>query len=98
MPGPVGTRGALGALSPARHSGPCLIRSLELPVATRMAARLAVGMATLRRLLLGLVLAGEIDTVGKDVSRFTEGDQLFGFDCFAFGCYADYKRMAETAS
>jgi NADPH:quinone reductase-like Zn-dependent oxidoreductase len=74
----------------------CLIRSLELPVAMRMAARLAVGMATLRRLLLGLVLAGEIDTVGKDVSRFTEGDQVFGFDCFAFGCYADYKCMAET--
>ena len=74
----------------------CLIRSLELPVAMRMAARLAVGMATLRRLLLGLVLAGEIDTVGKDVSRFTEGDQVFGFDLFAFGSYADYKCMAET--
>ena len=28
-----------------------LIRSLELPAAMRMAARLAVGMATLRRLL-----------------------------------------------
>ncbi len=74
----------------------CLIRSLELPAAIRMAARLAVGLATLRRLLLGPVLAGEIDTVGKDVSRFTEGDQAFGFDCFAFGCHADYKCMAET--
>ena len=73
-----------------------LIRSVALPVAMRMAVRLAVGMATLRRLLLGLVLAGELDTVGKDVSRFTEGDQVFGFDCFAFGCYADYNCMAET--
>ena len=69
-------------LATAVTSRDCLIRSLELPAAIRMAARLAVGMATLRRLLLGLVLAGEIDTVGKDLSRFTEGDQVFGFDCF----------------
>ncbi len=62
----------------------------------RMAARLAVGTATLRRLALGLVLAGEIDTAGKDVSRFTEGDQVFGFDRFAFGCYAECKCTAET--
>jgi NADPH:quinone reductase-like Zn-dependent oxidoreductase len=38
----------------------------------------------------------EIDTVGKDVSRFTEGDQVFGFDRFAFGCYAGCKCTAET--
>jgi len=38
----------------------------------------------------------EIDTVGKDVSRFTEGDRVFGFDRFAFGCYAECKCTAET--
>ena len=38
----------------------------------------------------------EIDTAGKDVSRFTEGDQVFGFDRFAFGCYAECKYTAET--
>ena len=83
-------------LATAVTSTDCLIRSLELPVARRMAARLAVGMATLRRLVLGLVLARD-DTAGKDVSRFTEGDQVFGFDCFAFGCYAECKYTAETA-
>ncbi len=38
----------------------------------------------------------EIDTVGTDVSRFTEGDRVFGFDRFAFGCYAECKCTAET--
>ena len=83
-------------LATAVTSTDCLIRSLELPVAMRMAARLAVGTATLRRLVLGLVLAREIDTAGKDVSRFTEGDRVFGFDRFAFGCYAECKCTAET--
>jgi NADPH:quinone reductase-like Zn-dependent oxidoreductase len=77
-------------------SSDCLVRSLNLPLGMRIAARLAVGMTRPRRRVLGMVVAGEIDAVGKDVSRFTEGDQVFGFDRFAFGGYAEYKCMAES--
>jgi NADPH:quinone reductase-like Zn-dependent oxidoreductase len=76
-------------------SSDCLIRSLSLPAPMRIAARLAVGMTRPRR-VLGLVLAGEVDAVGKDVSRFAVGDQVFGFDRFAFGGYAESKYMAES--
>jgi NADPH:quinone reductase-like Zn-dependent oxidoreductase len=77
-------------------SSDCLVRSLNLPFGMRIAARLAVGMTRPRRRVLGMVVAGEIDAAGKDVSRFTEGDQVFGFDRFAFGGYAEYKCMAES--
>jgi NADPH:quinone reductase-like Zn-dependent oxidoreductase len=61
-------------------SSDCLIRSLNLPFGMRIAARLAVGMTKPRRRVLGMAVAGEIDAVGMDVSRFAEGDQVFGFD------------------
>jgi NADPH:quinone reductase-like Zn-dependent oxidoreductase len=77
-------------------SSDCLIRSLALPAAMRVAARLAVGMTRPRHLVLGMVLAGEIDAVGKDVRRFAVGDPVFGFDRFGFGCYAEYKCLAEN--
>jgi NADPH:quinone reductase-like Zn-dependent oxidoreductase len=98
LPEPVPQRDEvrIKVLATAVTSSDCLIRSLDLPFAMRIAARLAVGMTKPRRLVLGMVLAGEIDATGKDVRRFSEGDQVFGFDRFAFGGYAEYKCMAES--
>ena len=43
-------------------------------------------------------VAGEIESLGKHVTRFKKGDQVYGFTGFGLGGYAEYCRMPETGS
>ena len=43
-------------------------------------------------------VAGEIESVGKDITRFKAGDQVYGVTGFGLGAYAQYKCMKETDS
>lgn len=70
-------------------SSDCAIRGLEFPFAYQMLARVALGLTAPRRRILGMVLAGEVVSVGRDVRSFTEGDHVFGMDRHVFGTYAE---------
>lgn len=70
-------------------SSDCAIRGLAFPFAYRLLARLALGLTAPRRRILGMVLAGEVASVGRDVRSFKEGDQVFGLDRHIFGTYGE---------
>jgi len=48
--------------------------------------------------IMGLELSGEIESTGRDVKRFRQGDQVFGFTGFNPGTYAEFKCMNEKGS
>src|SRR5215469_16233611 len=51
----------------------CIIRGFKVSTRRWILGRLLVGLTKPRQPILGLVLAGEIETVGQDVKRFQMG-------------------------
>jgi NADPH:quinone reductase-like Zn-dependent oxidoreductase len=74
------------------------IRGSELPLNLWLPMRLMIGLTKPRKPIIGLVLAGDIESVGKDVKRFRKGDQVYGLTGFGLGTYAEYKCMPEEDS
>ncbi len=74
------------------------IRSSKVSPRVWLPFRLAMGLFRPRKFILGEVLAGEIESVGKDVKRFKPGDKVYGFTGFGIGAYAQYKCMKEKDS
>lgn len=74
------------------------IRSSQIPIRFRIPMRLMLGLTKPRKSIIGLVLAGEIESIGRDVKRFRIGDQVYGLTGFGLGAYAEYKCMKETDS
>jgi NADPH:quinone reductase-like Zn-dependent oxidoreductase len=74
------------------------IRGSDIPLRFRIPMRVMLGITRPRRPIIGLVLAGEIASVGRDTTRFKPGDQVYGLTGFGLGAYAEYKCMKETDS
>ena len=77
-------------LATAVTSSDCYVRGLNLSPAYRIMARLALGWNAPRQPVLGMVLSGEVDSVGPDAKSFEVGECVFGFNRRRFGTYAQY--------
>ncbi len=74
------------------------IRGCQVPLRMQIPMRLMLGLTKPRNPVLGEVLAGEIESVGKAVKRFKAGDAVFGLTGFGLGAYAEHKCMSESDS
>jgi NADPH:quinone reductase-like Zn-dependent oxidoreductase len=74
------------------------IRGSQIPIQFWIPMRIMLGLTKPRKSIIGLVLAGIIESVGKNVKRFKPGDQVYGLTGFGLGAYAEYKCMKETDS
>src|SRR5580698_7280752 len=76
-------------------AGDCEIRQFKMPTWLWLPARIGFGFRGPRRRMLGQELAGEIESVGKDVRLFKKGDQVFALTGLRLGAYAEYDCLPE---
>ncbi len=67
----------------------CIVRGLKLRGVYRLLMRAAFGIRAPRKGIIGMIAVGEIESVGREVTSFKPGDQVFGMDGFRAGTYAE---------
>ncbi|MBC6972756.1 NAD(P)-dependent alcohol dehydrogenase [Bacillus sp. Xin] len=76
-------------------SGDCRIRGFNSPLLYWIPMRIILGLRKPRKPILGVELAGEIEEIGKNVTQFKKGDQIFALTGMSVGAYAEYTCIPE---
>jgi len=75
----------------------CELRSFSFPVKWFwLPLRLVLGITRPRRPVLGGYFSGEVEAVGKDVSKLRVGDQVFGSAGLRMGAYGEFVCLPAT--
>jgi NADPH:quinone reductase-like Zn-dependent oxidoreductase len=70
-------------------------REFNMPLLFWLFGRIEFGFRKPKKQILGSEFAGEIEAVGKDVTRFKAGDSVFGYRGMSLGANVEYLCMAE---
>jgi len=80
------------------NAADCNIRGLSyIPDGLGLVAKLMLGFSGPKKRITGSVISGEVESVGKDVTSFKPGDQVFGTGP-ELGAYAEYACRPENGA
>jgi len=78
------------------NMGDCEMRRFQSSPEFWLLARMMLGLFRPRKnSILGQEFAGVVESAGKDVSHFKNGDEIFGCTEFNFGTYLEYRCFPE---
>lgn len=77
--------------------GDCEMRRLKYPLFMGLLVRMYIGFRKPKRItILGMELSGTVEAIGKDVTKFKQGDEVFAATGFlGTGAYAEYICLPE---
>jgi NADPH:quinone reductase-like Zn-dependent oxidoreductase len=79
----------------ARNFGNVSVREFNMPSIFWLLARISFGLRKPKQQTLGSEFAGDIEAVGKDVTRFKAGDAIFGYRGSSLGANCEYLCVPE---
>jgi len=82
----------------ARNFKNITAREFNMPLPLLLPTRMYFGFSKPKINILGSEFAGEVEAVGKDVTRFKAGDAVMGYLGQRMGAYAEYLCMPEDGS
>ena len=71
-------------------AGDCELRRFDITILLWLLVRIMVGIRKPRIKILGQELSGEVESVGRNVTQFKEGDPVFAATEMRLGAYAEY--------
>ncbi len=83
------------------HVGDVRMRKFDVPRSTWLFAKIFLGIRGPRKSILGMELAGVVEAVGKDVTLYSKGNEVFASTfsgMIPWGGHAEYKCLPEDGA
>lgn len=82
----------------ARNFGNITIKDFNMPYLFFLFTKLEFGSRKPKKKILGSEFSGIVESTGKDVTKFKEGDEVFGYRAAKFGANAEYLCVPEKSN
>lgn len=82
----------------ARNFGNITLSEFNMPAPLYLPSRMAFGWSKPKVNILGSELAGEVEAVGKAVTKFKAGDKVFAYAGMGMGANAEYVCIPESGT
>ena len=96
-PRPAGNELLIRVVTTTVNSADWRLRSLSVPPGFGLLVRLYMGFSQPKRQVLGVELAGCVEAVGDQVTRFATGDEVIAFTGTRLGAHAEFVCIPESA-